>query len=56
VVIILAFLIILILAGAGAAFHILWVLAALLIVLWLIGFAAGRGETSGAARRGWYSW
>jgi hypothetical protein len=54
-VVLLALLVILTLAGAGTAFHLLWVQAAVLFVLWLIGFAAVRGETSGA-RRSWYRW
>jgi hypothetical protein len=41
-------------AGLGFALHVLWIIAAVLFVLWLVGFALGKGETSG--RRSWYRW
>jgi hypothetical protein len=44
-----------ILFGAfGFAVHLLWAVAVIIFVLWLIGFAVGRGASAGA--RGWYSW
>jgi hypothetical protein len=48
----------LIFAGAGFALHILWVVAVILFVFWIVGFALGRGASTGAAgaRRGWYRW
>ncbi|HEY3843276.1 MAG TPA: hypothetical protein VGL48_08485 [Acidimicrobiales bacterium] len=54
-VVVLALLLVLLFAGLGTAVHLLWVVAAVLLLLWLFGFAAGRGETSGS-RRGWYRW
>jgi hypothetical protein len=50
--VILAALVVLLFFGLGFALHLLWVVAVVLFVLWLVGFAVGRGETSG--RRGWY--
>jgi hypothetical protein len=54
VVLILAFLLVLILFGAGFAVHLLWIAAAVLLVLWLVGFALGRGEGAGSHR--FYRW
>lgn len=45
----------LILGGVGFALHWLWIIAAILFIFWLVGFAVARGEASGA-RRGWYRW
>jgi hypothetical protein len=49
-----AFLVVLLFAGLGFAVHFLWILAAVLLVLWLIGFVVGRGE--GAGRGRFYRW
>ena len=51
---ILALLFVLILFGAGFAIHLLWIAAVLLLVLWIIGFAVGRGENAGSHR--FYRW
>ena len=40
-------LLVLIFAGAGFALHVLWVLAVIFLVFWLIGVALGRGESAG---------
>jgi hypothetical protein len=53
-VILLAFLIVLLVAGLGFALHFLWIVAAVLLVLWLAGMALGRGEGSG--RHSFYRW
>jgi hypothetical protein len=53
-VLLLAFLVVLIFAGLGFALHVLWVAAVVLLVLWLIGFALGRGE--GAGNHRFYRW
>ena len=53
-VILLALLLVVLFAGLGFALHVLWVVAAVLLVLWLVGFALGRGE--GAGRHGFYRW
>ena len=53
-VLILALLLVLILFGAGFAVHLLWIAAAVLLVLWLVGFVVGRGEGAGSHR--FYRW
>lgn len=52
----LALLLVIVFFGLGfvGALHLLWVVAAVLLVLWLIGFAIGRGE--GAGRNRFYRW
>ena len=52
--ILLALLLVIIFAGLGFALHVLWIVAAVLLVLWLIGFVVGRGEGSG--RHKFYRW
>jgi hypothetical protein len=49
-----ALLVVLIVAGAGFALHVLWILAVILLVLWLIGVVIGRGE--GAGNHRFYRW
>jgi len=53
-VILLALLLILILAGAGFALHVLWIAAVVLFIAWLIGIGLGRGESAGSHR--FYKW
>jgi hypothetical protein len=53
-VLLLAFLVVLLFFGLGFALHVLWVAAVVLLVLWLIGFALGRGESAGNHR--FYRW
>ncbi|SEG82569.1 hypothetical protein SAMN04489712_11545 [Thermomonospora echinospora] len=48
-------LLVLVLVGAGFLVKILWALAAVLLVLWLLGFVArGTGPSGGRGR--WYRW
>jgi hypothetical protein len=54
VILILAFLLVLVFFGLGFALHLLWILAAIFLVLWLIGYAVGRGESAGRHR--FYRW
>jgi hypothetical protein len=49
-----ALLVVLIVAGAGFALHVLWILAVVLLALWLIGFVIGRGEGAGSHK--FYRW
>lgn len=49
-----ALLVVLIVAGVGFALHVLWILALVLLVLWLVGFVIGRGE--GAGNHRFYRW
>jgi hypothetical protein len=44
----------LLLGGIGFAAHFIWIIAAVVLVFWLIGFAMNSGRTEG--RRGWYRW
>ena len=53
-VLLLALLLVLIFFGAGFALHILWIVAVVLLVLWVVGYALGRGE--GAGRYKFYRW
>lgn len=52
-VILLVLLIALLLGGLGFAVHALWWIAVIVFVVWLIGFAFGRGEGVGGRSR-WY--
>jgi hypothetical protein len=52
--ILLALLLVLLFFGLGFALHVLWIVAVVLLVLWVVGFALGRGE--GAGRHGFYRW
>ena len=53
-VLVLALLLVLLFFGLGFAVHILWIAAVVLLVLWLVGFALGRGESAGSHR--FYRW
>ena len=44
----------LILGGLGFAIHILWWIALIVLVIWLIGFVVRMGE--GGSRSRWYRW
>jgi len=44
-------LIVLALFGAGFAMHLVWIAAAVLLAVWLIGFVVRSGE-----RAAWYRW
>ncbi len=45
-VILLVLLLVLILAGVGFALHVLWIIAAVVLVLWLLGFFVSGAEHS----------
>jgi hypothetical protein len=53
-ILLLALLIVLLFAGFGFAIHVLWFVAVVCLVLWLVGFALGRGESAG--RHHFYRW
>lgn len=53
-VILLALVLVLVFAGLGFALHVLWILAGVLLVLWLVGLVVGRGEQAGS--RHFYRW
>jgi len=50
----LALLLVLIFFGAGFALHILWIVAVILLILWLLGFLFRSGSGTGRVR--WYRW
>lgn len=52
-VILLVLLLALVLGGLGFAAHVLWWIAVVVFIAWLIGFGVSRGEGAGARRR-WY--
>jgi hypothetical protein len=54
-VILVALLIILLIGGLGFALHVLWWIALVALVLWLIGFFVRVGEGASGRRR-WYRW
>jgi energy-coupling factor transporter transmembrane protein EcfT len=45
-VILLVLLLVLIFAGAGFALHVLWIIAAVLLIVWLLGFLVSGAEHS----------
>ena len=45
-VLVLALLLVLILFGAGFAVHLLWIAAVIFAIVWIVGFALGRGTAS----------
>ena len=49
-VMLLALLLVLILFGAGFAVHLLWIAAVVFAIVWIVGFAIGRGESAGTHR------
>jgi hypothetical protein len=55
-VILLVLLLALVLGGLGFAIHILWWIALVVLVIWLIGFVVRMGEGGGSRRRRWYRW
>lgn len=55
IALLLVLLLIIILAGAGFAVHVLWWIGVAVLVLWLLGFVA-RGASSAGGRSRWYRW
>jgi hypothetical protein len=53
-ILVLALLLVLLFFGIGFTAHFLWIVAAVLLVLWLAGAAIGRGESAGRHR--FYRW
>lgn len=50
----LALLLVLLFFGLGFAVHLLWIIAVIFAILWIVGFALGRGESAG--RHHFYRW
>ncbi len=53
-VLLLALLLVLLFFGLGFTVHFLWIVAVVLLVLWLVGLAIGRAESAGSHR--FYRW
>jgi len=53
--IVLVLLLALLLGGLGFAAHVLWIVAAVVFIAWLVGFGVARGEGAGGRAR-WYRW
>jgi len=53
--VLLVLLLALLLGGFGFVLHALWIVAVVVLLAWLIGFAVARGERSGGGAR-WYRW
>src|SRR6266705_1752547 len=55
-IVLLALLIVLIFCGLGFALHVLWWIAIIALVVWLLGFVLRFGESAGRSRRRWFHW
>lgn len=56
-IVLVALVIILILGGLGFALHVLWWVALIALIVWLLGFVLRAGERSARPRRRrWYYW
>jgi hypothetical protein len=55
-IILLVLLLALLLGGLGFAIHILWWIAIVVLVIWLLGFLVRMGEGSTRGRGRWYRW
>ena len=53
--ILLVLVIALLFGGLGFAAHVLWIVAVVVFIAWLAGFALARGEGAGGRGR-WYRW
>lgn len=53
-IVLFALLLVLVLFGAGFALHVLWILAVVFFLAWLVGVAIGRGENAGNHK--FYRW
>jgi len=53
-IILLALLVVLLFFAVGFALHFLWIIAAIFLVIWLIGL--GRGRSDCAGRHRFYRW
>ena len=55
-ILLLVLLLALILGGLGFAVHLLWWIAIIVLVIWLLGFLFRGAETAGRPRHRWYRW
>ena len=54
-IILIGLIIVLLFGGLGFAVHLLWWIAIIALIIWLVGFFA-RGTGSGGSRGRWYRW
>jgi hypothetical protein len=54
-VLLVVLLVILLLGGLGFALHVLWWIALIALIVWLVGFIA-RGTSAAGTRSRWYRW
>lgn len=55
-VILLVLLLAIVLGGVGFMVHALWIVAGIVLVLWLLGFVIRSAEGVGGGRSRWYRW
>jgi hypothetical protein len=55
-IILLVLLLALVLGGVGFALHALWIVAGIVLVLWLLGFVVRTAADAGGGRARWYRW
>jgi hypothetical protein len=53
-ILLLALIVVLLFFGLGFTLHLLWIVAVVFLLFWLIGAAIGRGESAGRHR--FYRW
>ena len=46
----------LLLGGLGFAVHVLWWIALVVLVVWLVGFVVAGGTNAAGGRNRWYRW
>jgi hypothetical protein len=54
--ILLVLLLALLFGAFGFAVHVLWIIAVVVFIAWLVGFGVARGESAGGGSRRWYRW
>lgn len=54
--ILLVLLLAIVLGGVGFMVHALWIVAGIVLVVWLVGFVARSAESAGGRRARWYRW
>jgi hypothetical protein len=55
-IILLVLLLAIVLGGVGFLVHALWIVAGIVLVVWLLGFVIRSAEGAGGGRGRWYRW
>jgi hypothetical protein len=55
-IILLVLLLAIVLGGVGFLVHALWIVAGVVLVVWLLGFVIRSAEGAGGGRGRWYRW